>query len=32
MENVIIKEKTPFYKKPIFLVGVGFLGGLFILK
>lgn len=32
MENVIIKEKTPFYKKPIFLVGIGFLGGLFILK
>lgn len=32
MENVIIKEKTPFYKSATFLVGIGILGGLFILK
>ena len=32
MDNIIIKEKKPFYEKPIFLLGVGFLGGIFLIK
>ena len=32
MDNIIIKERKPFYEKPIFLLGVGFLGGIFLIK
>jgi len=32
MENIIIKEKKPFYEKPIFLLGVGIIGGIFLIK
>jgi hypothetical protein len=32
MDNIIIKEKKPFYEKPIFLLGVGIIGGIFLIK